>query len=74
MFRNNYVEKRKAKKKSPRSEETKRKISESLSGRKFGGYDFPVNPGDAKELLSRISQGENFKYQELIDWYRDLKR
>ena len=73
MFRNNYVDKRKAKKKSPRSEETKRKISDSLTGEKVGAHDFVVVPKDGEALRHRIQRGDNFKYQALIDWWRSLK-
>ena len=72
MTRNNYVEKRKAKKKSPRSEITKRRISESLTGEKVGGRNSVINPEDGKELRSRVRAGDNFKFQSLIDWWRDL--
>jgi len=61
------------KKRKPPSEATKRKISETLSGQKFGGsHQNVVDPRGAKELRKRISQGDDFKYQALIDWYRDI--
>ena len=72
MARDNYVEKRKAKKKSPRSELTKRRISESLTGEKVGGRNSVINPEDGKELRGRVRTGDNFKYQALVDWWRDL--
>ena len=71
--RNNYVEKRKAKTKKPRSEITKKRISESLSGQKFGGRDSEVNPEDSMQLRTKVSQGDDFKYQTIIDWWRSLK-
>ena len=57
-------------KKKPRSDQTKRNISDSLSGKKLGGQDIIVNPKEAAELRKAVRQGENFKHQELIDWYR----
>ena len=60
-------------KKKALSEKTKRKISESLSGQKFAGRDSEINPEDAEELRSRISHGDKFKYQALVDWWRSLK-
>lgn len=73
VTRNNYVEKRKAKKKSPRSEITKRRISEALTGEKIGGRESVINPEDGKELRGRVRTGDNFKHQTLIDWWRSLK-
>ena len=67
MLRDNYVAEKK------RSEITKRRISESLTGGKIGGQDSEVNPEDTKELRSKISQGDKFKYQALVDWWRSLK-
>ena len=72
MFRINYVEKRKAKKKKPRSESTKRKISESLSGQKFGG-EVPIDPKVGAELRSSCKVGDAFVHQGIVDWWRDLK-
>ena len=63
----------KPKKKKPRSALTKRRISETLTGGKLGGQDSFINPEDSKELRSRVSQGDRFKYQALVDWWRDLK-
>jgi hypothetical protein len=63
----------KPKKKKPRSELTKRRISETLTGGKLGGQDSFIKPEDSKELRSRVSQGDRFKYQALVDWWRDLK-
>ena len=63
----------KPKKKKSRSALTKRRISETLTGGKLGGQDSFINPEDSKELRSRISQGDRFKYQALVDWWRDLK-
>ncbi len=54
------------------SEATKRKISETLTGQKFGG-DFQIVPEDGAELRKSIAEGDNFRYQRVIDWYRDLK-
>lgn len=71
--RRNYVEKRKAKKKKPRSEITKRRISESLTGQKFTGRDSEINPEAGRELRNKVSQGDDFKYQPIIDWWRNLK-
>ena len=61
-----------SKKKKPRSEITKKRISEALTGEKVGGRVSDINPEDAKELRGRIRQGDKFKYQALIDWWRDL--
>lgn len=72
VFRNNYVDKRKAKKKSPRSEITKRRISESLSGQKIGGNEFQINSTDGEQLRAAARRGDNFKHQDLIDWWRNL--
>ncbi len=58
------------KKKKPRSAITRRKISEALSGKKVGARDPIINPKEAAELRKAVRQGENFKHQELIDWYR----
>ena len=60
----------KPKKKKPRSDLTKRRISEALTGQKYGGQDSVVNPEEAKELRDRVKRGDNFKHQELIDWWR----
>jgi hypothetical protein len=60
----------KPKKKKPRSEQTKRRISESLTGVKIGGRNSSINPEDGKQLREKVKRGDNFKYQELIDWYR----
>lgn len=73
VARNKYVEKRKAKKKKPRSEETKRRISESLSGMKIGGQESFIDVRASEELRRRVRSGDNFKHQALIDWWRDLK-
>ena len=60
----------KPKKKKARSEITKRRISESLTGGKLGGQEIRVDPQDALELRRSALKGDNFQYQELIDWYR----
>ncbi len=65
MFKYNYVERK-------RSEETKRKISESLTGERVGGHEFVVQPKDGKELRDRVRSGDNFKHQHLIDWWRNI--
>jgi len=57
-------------KKKPRSDQTKRKISDSLSGKKLGGQEIRVDPQDALELRRSALEGDNFQYQELIDWFR----
>jgi hypothetical protein len=62
----------KPKKKKPRSDITKRRISEALSGMKIGGQESMINPKDGEELRRRVSQGDNFKHQELIDWWRNM--
>ncbi len=54
------------------NEATKRKISETLTGQKFQG-EYRINPEDGAELRKRIAEGDDFKYQKLVDWYRDLK-
>ena len=54
------------------NEATKRKISETLTGQKFGG-DYRINPEDGAELRKSIAEGDHFRYQKLVDWYRDLK-
>lgn len=61
----------KPKKKKPLSDATKRKISETLSGRKFGGnHQIIVDPKSAEELRKAVGKGDNFKHQEIIDWWR----
>lgn len=69
MFRNNYVDKRR---KSP-SEATRRKISETLTGSKIGGQESFIDVKASEELRRRVSDGGNFKYQQIIDWWLDLK-
>ena len=58
---------------SPRSELTKRKISETLSGTKRAAEEFKINPEDGAKLRSSVTEGDRFRYQLIIDWYRDLK-
>ena len=58
---------------SPRSELTKQKIRESLEGQRTGANDFKVNPEDGAKLRSSVTEGDHFRYQLIIDWYRDLK-
>ncbi len=60
------------KKKKPRSEKTKRRISESLSGSKQGGEFYQVKSGEGEELRKSVKSGDRFKYQALIDWWRNL--
>ena len=62
-----------AKKKKALSEITKRRISESLSGQKLAARGSDINPEDAKDLRARVSFGDNFKHQALVDWWRNLK-
>ena len=62
----------KPKKKKPRSDITKRRISEALTGEKIGGRESMINPKDGERLRQAIRKGENFKHQELIDWWREL--
>lgn len=54
----------------PCSEEKKRKISETLSGSDQGAQFIP-RPEDGEQLRAAVSTGENFKYQKIIDLYRD---
>ena len=58
---------------SPRSELTKRKISETLTGVKQGSNEFTIVPEDGAELRKTITEGDRFRYQLIVDWYRDLK-
>lgn len=59
---------------SPRSELTKRKISETLSGTKRPAEDFKIIPKDGEQLRAAVTKSEDdFKYQLIVDWYRDLK-
>jgi len=67
VFKHNYVKRKKA-----LSEKTKRKISETLTGGKIGGQDSQINPKDGEELRSRVRSGDNFKYQALVDWWRNI--
>ena len=55
------------------SELTKRRISESLSGQKFGGEDIKINPEDGRQLRAAVRHGDAFVHQGIIDWYRDVK-
>ena len=61
------------KKKKPLSESTKRKISETLSGQKIGGQISKIDQEAGLELQNKLRQGDNFKYQALVDWWRNLK-
>jgi hypothetical protein len=54
------------------SEAKKRKISESLSGQKFGGQ-FEINSNDGKQLRAAARHGDAFVHQGIIDWFRSLK-
>lgn len=58
---------------SPRSEVTKRRISESLSGQKLGANDILINPEDGKRLRAAVRHGDAFVHQGIIDWWRDVK-
>ena len=58
---------------SPRSELTKRKISETLTGNKTGSNEFTIVPEDGAELRKTVTEGDRFRYQLIVDWYRDLK-
>ncbi len=62
----------KPKKKKPRTEITKRRISEALTGEKIGGRESMINPKDGEELRRLVSKGDHFKHQELIDWWRNI--
>ena len=64
---------RKDKRFRPRSEETKQKIRETLEGKKQGQNDFVIRPEDGAELRSSVTEGDRFRHQALIDWWRDLK-
>lgn len=58
---------------SPRSELTKRKISETLSGTKREAEEFKIIPEDGAKLRKTVTEGDHFRYQLIVDWYRDLK-
>ena len=60
---------------SPRSDLTKRKISETLSGTKRQAEEFKIIPKDGEQLRAAVTKSEDdsFKYQLIVDWYRDLK-
>ena len=58
---------------SPRSELTKRKISETLTGTKTGVNEFKIVPEDGAKLRKTVTEGDHFRYQLIVDWYRDLK-
>ena len=58
---------------SPRSELTKQKIRETLEGVKQGSNEFKINPEDGAKLRKTVSEGDRFRYQLIVDWYRDLK-
>ena len=58
---------------NPRTDETKRKISETLTGTKRPAEEFKINPEDGAKLRSSVTEGDHFRYQLIIDWYRDLK-
>ena len=73
VSRNRDVDRRYLRNRKAPSEETKRKISETLTGQKFGG-DYVIDEKAGKELRDAVKDGDNFKYQPLIDWWRDLKR
>ena len=69
MFRNNYVEMEKR-----RSKETRRRISEALRGEKVGAHEFQINSTDGEQLRAAARRPGKFKHQDLIDWWKDLKR
>ena len=58
---------------NPRTDETKRKISETLTDRKIGSNEFTIVPEDGAQLRSSVTEGDRFRYQLIVDWYRDLK-
>ena len=66
-------QKQKDKRRSPRSELTKQQISETLSGNRPGANDFKINPEDGAELRKTVTEGDRFRYQSIVDWYRNLK-
>ena len=55
-----------------RSDETKRRISESLTGQKYGG-EVQINPEDGKQLRAAVRHGDAFVHQGIVDWYRNVK-
>ena len=57
----------------PPSEEKRRKISEALTDKQIGGYDFVIRPEDGAELRRITAEGSGFKYQSLIDQWRTFK-
>ena len=62
------------KRRSPRSELTKQKIRETLEGTKIGSNDFNIIPQDGEQLRAAVTKSkDDFKYQLIVDWYRDLK-
>ena len=63
---------RKDKRFSPCDEQKKRKISETLTGQKFGG-DYQIDTKAGAELRKIVTEGDAFVHQGIIDWYRDLK-
>ena len=58
---------------NPRTDETKRKISEALTDRKIGSNEFTIVPEDGAQLRKTVTEGDRFRYQLIVDWYRDLK-
>ena len=58
---------------NPRTDETKRKISETLTDRKIGSNEFTIVAEDGAQLRSSVTEGDRFRYQLIVDWYRDLK-
>ena len=58
---------------NPRTDETKRKISETLTDRKIGSNEFTIVPEDGAQLRKTVTEGDRFRYQLIVDWYRDLK-
>ena len=73
MARASMQQNQKDKRRLPRSELTKQKIRETLEGNKIGSNEFKINPEDGAKLRSSVTEGDHFRYQLIIDWYRDLK-
>ena len=67
------MKKRQDKRHTPRSDLTKQKIRESLEGNKQASNEFKIVPEDGAELRSSVTEGDRFKYQLIVDWYRNLK-
>lgn len=37
----------------------------------MGANEFVVRPEDGKQLRAAVAEGDRFRHQGLIDWYRD---